>query len=259
MSALAIANAVLEQAGGVHGLVRSNHDTLRRVKGLGTARAAQVLAALELGRRALVRRPPTRTQLRSPREVAAYLLPIYGGRPVEQFGMVMLDAKHRVLRTAIVSVGALDSTVVHPRDVFREADDHRCRGDRRLSQPPVGRSVAERRRHRVDRQARGGRGPDGHRRAGPPGARRRTILQRSRDGTPAVETRLRFKTRYRHENSVSGLLLGHFGRHAAWRATGPGTSVAAVCGRRSDGCWARVAISPSIASPAADWRRRSSG
>ena len=121
MSALAIANAVLEQTGGLHGASRVGHDTLRRMKGLGAARAAQVLAALELGRRALLRRPPTRVQLRSPREVAAYLLPVYGGRAIEQFGMVMLDAKHRVLRTAIVSVGALDSTVVQPRDVFREA------------------------------------------------------------------------------------------------------------------------------------------
>ncbi len=121
MGALAIANAVLEQAEGVHGLSRTSHVTLRKMKGLGPARAAQVLAALELGRRALLRRPPARAQLRSPREVAAYLLPIYGGRPTEQFGMVMLDAKHRVLRTTIVSVGALDSTVVQPRDVFREA------------------------------------------------------------------------------------------------------------------------------------------
>ncbi len=121
MSALAIANAVLEETDGVHGLCRASHDTLRRMKGLGPARAAQVLAALELGRRGLVRRPPARVQLRSPREVAAYLLPGYGGRPIEQFGMVMLDARHRVLRTTIISVGALDSTVVHPRDVFREA------------------------------------------------------------------------------------------------------------------------------------------
>lgn len=121
MSALAIANAVLERAGGLHGLSRASHQTLRRMRGLGTARAARVLAALELGRRALVRRPPARVQLRSPREVAAYLLPIYGGRPIEQFGMVMLDSKHRVLRTTVISVGALDSTVVQPRDVFREA------------------------------------------------------------------------------------------------------------------------------------------
>lgn len=121
MSALAIANAVLEQAGGLHGLCRVNHQVLCRMKGLGAARAARVLAALELGRRALVRRPPARLKLRSPREVAVYLLPIYGGRPIEHFGVVMLDAKHRVLRTVIVSIGALDGTVVQPRDVFREA------------------------------------------------------------------------------------------------------------------------------------------
>lgn len=121
MSALAIANAVLQEAAGLHGLCRANHQTLRRIRGLGGARAAQVLAALELGRRALARRQPARVQLRAPREVAAYLLPIYGGRPVEQFGIVMLDAKHRVLRTMIISVGAIDSTVVQPRDVFREA------------------------------------------------------------------------------------------------------------------------------------------
>jgi DNA repair protein RadC len=53
--------------------------------------------------------------------VAEYLLPNYGGRPIEQFGVVMLDSRHRVLRTVIVSVGALDGTVVQPRDVFREA------------------------------------------------------------------------------------------------------------------------------------------
>ena len=121
MSTLAIANAVLEQAGGLHGLCRASHHALRRTRGLGAARAAQVLAALELGRRALIRRPPARVQLRSPREVAAYLLPIYGGRPIEQFGMVMLDSKHRVLRTMVVSLGALDGTIVQPREVFREA------------------------------------------------------------------------------------------------------------------------------------------
>ncbi len=121
MSTLAIANAVLEQTGGLHGVCRASHHALRRMKGLGAARAAQVLAALELGRRALIRRPPSRVQLRSPREVAEYLLPIYGGRPIEQFGMVMLDSKHRVLRTTVVSLGALDGAVVLPRDVFREA------------------------------------------------------------------------------------------------------------------------------------------
>ena len=57
----------------------------------------------------------------SPRELAAHLLPLYGAHAVEQFGIVMLDTKHRVIRTKIVAVGSLDTTVVHPREVFREA------------------------------------------------------------------------------------------------------------------------------------------
>jgi DNA repair protein RadC len=121
VDALALANRLLEQSGGLHGLTRAGMGTLRHVAGIGHARAAQVLAAVELGRRTLVRGGDERPRLNSPRHLAAYLLPQYGAHPVEQFGIVMLDTKHRVIRTKIVSVGSLDTTVVHPREVFREA------------------------------------------------------------------------------------------------------------------------------------------
>jgi DNA repair protein RadC len=48
-------------------------------------------------------------------------MPAFGSRPVEQFGVVLLDTRHRVLRTAVIAVGTLNTTVVQPRDVFREA------------------------------------------------------------------------------------------------------------------------------------------
>ena len=51
----------------------------------------------------------------------AFLVPAFAGRPVEQVGVVMLDTKYRVLKTTIVAVGTLNSTIVEPRDVFREA------------------------------------------------------------------------------------------------------------------------------------------
>ena len=60
-------------------------------------------------------------QLRSPSDAAAYLLPTFGARAVEQFGIVLLDSKHRVIRTTIVTSGTLNTTIVQPRDVFREA------------------------------------------------------------------------------------------------------------------------------------------
>jgi DNA repair protein RadC len=68
-----------------------------------------------------VRDTVERPRLSTPRQVAAYLLPEYGSSAVEQFGILMLDSKHRVLRIKLLSVGSLDSTIVHPREVFREA------------------------------------------------------------------------------------------------------------------------------------------
>jgi DNA repair protein RadC len=120
-SALDLANAILDSAGGVEYLARAMHEDLTRVPGIGSARAAQVLAAIELGRRTLTRVGRQRVQVTGPRAVAELLLPIYGNRPVEQFGVVLLDTKHRVMRTTIVTVGTLDSSIVHPREIFREA------------------------------------------------------------------------------------------------------------------------------------------
>ena len=119
--ALDVAATLLDACGGLHGLARSACGDLARVPGVSVARAAQVVAALELGRRAVSHAPDPRVQLRSPREAAAHLLPAFGSRGVEQFGVVLLDTRHRILRTAIVAVGTLNSTIVEPRDVFREA------------------------------------------------------------------------------------------------------------------------------------------
>ena len=120
-SALDLANQVLERTGGIDGLARARHDELTQLPGIGAARAAQVLAAVELGRRTLTRADRHRVQITSPRMVAELLLPLYGNRPVEQFGVVLLDTKHRVMRTTIVTVGTLDASIVHPREIFREA------------------------------------------------------------------------------------------------------------------------------------------
>ena len=118
---LALANTLLAQVGGLHGLTRASVIDLDGIPGIGPARAAQVLAAVELGRRTLLRRMGARPKLSTPGQLASYLLPQYGASPVEQFGIVMLDTQHRVIRIRIVSVGSLDSTIVHPREVFREA------------------------------------------------------------------------------------------------------------------------------------------
>lgn len=120
-NALEVANAVLQEAEGLHGLARLTGDELRRFSGLGPVKAAQVLAAIELGRRTLLLAPRARVQIRCPRDGAEYLMPQFGCQRVEQFGIMLLDTKHRILRASILSVGTLDSSPVHPREVFREA------------------------------------------------------------------------------------------------------------------------------------------
>ena len=118
--ALELANRILERAGGLHALARRAPDELC-VRGVGVARAAQIVAAIELGRRTLIRTALERPQYLTPQQLAGYLLPQYGAASVEQFGIVMLDTKHRLIRVKLVAVGSLDSAVVVPREVFREA------------------------------------------------------------------------------------------------------------------------------------------
>ena len=120
-NALSVANALLAAHGGLHGLTRCRVDDLVRIVGIGRARAAQIVAALELGRRTLSHAPSARMLIRGPDDAAGYLMPRFGSCGVEQFGIMLLDAKHRVMRTSVLSVGTLNSSIVEPRDVFREA------------------------------------------------------------------------------------------------------------------------------------------
>jgi DNA repair protein RadC len=116
-----LAAALLDHAAGLHGLTRMTRDELCRLPGIGTAQASRVLAGIELGRRTLTRRSPDRPQFLVPRDSAAHLLPRYGSHPVERFGVVLLDTKYRLLRAHIISEGTLDTSLAHPREVFRAA------------------------------------------------------------------------------------------------------------------------------------------
>jgi DNA repair protein RadC len=120
-NALVVAGDVLTAAEGLNGLARMELDDLTRVDGIGRSRAARFLAAVELGRRVMAGPGVDRPRLHTPAKVAKHLLPLYGGHRVERFGLVLLDSKYRLIRTAILSVGSIDTSIAHPREVFREA------------------------------------------------------------------------------------------------------------------------------------------
>lgn len=120
-SALELANQLLDRAGGLEGLTRLEPSDLVAMRGLKDARAARIVAALELGRRAAS--PPSwpRPRFRLPGEAARYLLPRFGTKPLEEFGILVLDTRNRLRRLHVVSTGSLNGSLVHPREVFREA------------------------------------------------------------------------------------------------------------------------------------------
>lgn len=111
---------------GLRGLAAASVDELGRLPGLGPAGATRVRAALELGARLAAEQRPPGTIFRSPEETGRYLLPRHAARPVETFGLLLLDVRHALLRECVVSVGCLTASLVHPREVFREALDARA-------------------------------------------------------------------------------------------------------------------------------------
>jgi DNA repair protein RadC len=94
---------------------------LERVPGVGSATAARLLAALELGRRAATEHSDVGEYLRGPADVFARMGPRLRDAPQEEFHALLLNSRHRVLREVFVTRGLLDSALIHPREVFRPA------------------------------------------------------------------------------------------------------------------------------------------
>jgi DNA repair protein RadC len=121
---LSVASALLVEMGGVRALSRVVPERLTRVSGVGPTRAARLVAAFELGRRAVVGPRLVRQRLPTPAAVGAYLLPEHGGHREERFGVVLLDTKQGLLKVVALTCGTLDASLVHPREVFRAATEH---------------------------------------------------------------------------------------------------------------------------------------
>ena len=120
-SALRLAEALLHDCGGAAGLRHARYDELRGRHGFGAAKAAQLLAAIELGHRFARAEVAGRPSIQSPEDVAELLRYEIGGREQEHLVAVLLDTRNRWLRTVEVYVGSLNTSVVRIGEVFREA------------------------------------------------------------------------------------------------------------------------------------------
>jgi DNA repair protein RadC len=102
-------------------LDRATVTELKRVRGIGSAKAARVKASLEIGRRLIARRSSRKPAFRSSCDVARYFRPMMINLSKEIFVIALVNGRHELIREVTVSVGCLTSSIVHPREVFQPA------------------------------------------------------------------------------------------------------------------------------------------
>jgi len=121
-SAPDVAAALLSGGGpGLAQLARRTAAELAAVPGVGHAKAARIAAGLELGRRLQEEGRPERTRIRSPADVYRWFAPRLADLVAEEFHVLALDSQSGILRDLLVTRGILNSSLVHPREVFRGA------------------------------------------------------------------------------------------------------------------------------------------
>ena len=120
-SVLQLAQQVLDAFGGVAGLLHADSSDLKRIKGLGPAKRAELAAVVELARRSLQQRLADRPAFDSPQAVRDYLQLQLAAREHEVFAVLFLDAQHHLLRFDEMFRGTLTQTSVYPREVVRRA------------------------------------------------------------------------------------------------------------------------------------------
>ncbi|NJK64144.1 MAG: DNA repair protein RadC [Synechococcaceae cyanobacterium SM2_3_1] len=126
LSAVGLGQLILSQLGyyGSDPLSRLREigaGELMQVEGVGPAKAATILAAIELGRRLFLARPQEGTCIDSPEIAAAVLSGEMSWDPQEHFGVILLDIKHRLMGQQVVTRGTATETLSHPRETFKLA------------------------------------------------------------------------------------------------------------------------------------------
>lgn len=120
-SALQLASRIIKKAGGLRNLADLSLEQMTQIKGIGKAKAVQILAGIELGRRLSKSEFGERTAIRSPEDAAEYVMEDLRYHQNEHFVCLFLNTKNQVLAQETLSIGSLNASIVHPREIFRAA------------------------------------------------------------------------------------------------------------------------------------------
>lgn len=121
ISVMELSHRVLETVDGLYGLLDVAVEELMAIPGIGVAKALQLAAAVELGRRVVQKPTFRKKQIRSADDAAGYFMDRMRYLKKEHFVILHLDTKHCVIGEETVSMGSLDASIVHPREIFKSA------------------------------------------------------------------------------------------------------------------------------------------
>lgn len=120
-SVLHLANRVLNYFEQIQELKHASIEEITAVKGIGQAKAVQLLAAVELGKRLSQQKTDEKFTIRSPKDAATYLMQDMTSLNQEHFVTLFLNVKNQILHKQTIFIGSLNASIVHPREIFREA------------------------------------------------------------------------------------------------------------------------------------------
>lgn len=120
-SVLHLANRLLNQFEGLYGLKDASIEELTSIRGIGKAKAVQIIAAIELGRRINNLQFQDRYVIKSPEDGANYVMNDMRFLSQEHFVVAYLNTKNQVIHRQTIFIGSLNASIVHPREIFKEA------------------------------------------------------------------------------------------------------------------------------------------
>ncbi|MEK7672188.1 MAG: DNA repair protein RadC [Bacteroidota bacterium] len=122
-TALDLARKILVQERNLRGIAGKTPQELMRLKGIGEAKAVELLAAFEIGRRVQGMNSDEKLIVQSPEDIARFMIPRLRDKKNESFWVLLLDSKNGLMHEEELTVGTLNASLVHPREVFKVAID----------------------------------------------------------------------------------------------------------------------------------------
>lgn len=121
MNVLELAHQLLSAFGGLRNLIKADMEDLKKIKGMGNCKAAEVKAAIELGKRIGSLDREERAVIRMPKDAAELIMQDMRYLDREHFRAILLNVKNQILDVVTISIGTVNSSLVHPRELFKDA------------------------------------------------------------------------------------------------------------------------------------------